>query len=245
MMLIPWVKARLILQILFGPTHVIGDPATTSHFITSGFSLPPRSILTLRPRPLASCIDTIFTLPSPRASSSSLCQRSPAGFGLSQSIAQQHCPRKRNCFDRLIRNNDKRNEKNVLVPESRILHAWDPGNVRVEVRMERGREWTVTVLGSNHAWVHPCTFTYLSSHSHLSDFLISRDQVILLSPRTSSGSKSTPISMPSALSLPTTLALPASPSSDSNQVHMLAHSSTFSRTASRSLAGSFCPLDAL
>ena len=37
---------------------------------------------------------------------------------------------------------------------------WDY-NQRV-AEMERGREWTVMVLGSNHACVHPCTFTHLS-----------------------------------------------------------------------------------
>src|SRR5258706_16194609 len=60
----------------------------------------------------------------------------------------------------------------------------------------------------------------------------SRNQVTLLSPRTSSGSKSTPISTPSALSLLTTLALPASPKSHYSLAHMPVHSSTFSRTVS-------------
>ena len=114
---------------------------------------------------------------------------------------------------------------------------WDY-NQRV-AEMERGREWIVMVLGSNHACVHPCTFTHISHSIHSYLTFHSRDQMILLSPRTSSGSKSIQISTPSAPSFPTTLALPASPNSHSNRARMLAHSSTLSGMASKSSGGSF------
>ena len=104
---------------------------------------------------------------------------------------------------------------------------------------------------SSHIWIQPyprphaCTFAPLTSPSYLTSYSSGQMQATLLSLRTSSGSKSTQISTPSAPSFPTTLPLPASPNSHSNLARMLAHSSTFSRTASRSSAGSFSLLDPL
>ena len=100
-------------------------------------------------------------------------------------------------------------------------------------------------LGSNHTRGPMPVRLHHTSPSYLTFYSRGQTQVTLLSPRTSSGRKSTPISKPSAPSSPTTLAPPAGPKSHCNQAYMPVRSSTFSRMASISSAGSFSLPDAL